>query len=251
MATPASKPETETSVMFSLRELRAIEDARRADERMARERAIAEAAARAAADAEARRAAELAAIRAREDAARAAREEAEQRAREDALRLREAEARARAAADAALAQQRLYEEVALRREQIARTRPKALFALCGVSALIALALGALYVARAGDAERLDDSLAQARATHAAQEQRIAALQAAQHGDELVIAGLRAQFRAISEAFRAHPPAFAVPAPAPAAHGHAHGLHVSAATPPTVRPPLELGDCANQPLLCTK
>jgi colicin import membrane protein len=101
----------ENSVLFSLRELRQIEDdrvkqeedeakARAEADRLAREDAV-----RRAREEEERR------VREANEAERRARDEAERRVREDALRLEEAERRARVEAQAKLEEQRLKMEI--------------------------------------------------------------------------------------------------------------------------------------------
>jgi hypothetical protein len=250
MATTATK--NETSVMMSLRELRAIDLARRVDEAMARERAIADAKRREDEAQAARRAAEAQAIAARAEQERRAREAVELAAREAELRVREAEVRARAAADAAIATQRLEQEMDLRRAQISRTRPKALFAVIGVFAAAAIALGFLYASRSGDADALTIRLAQTQAATAAQATRIAGLEQARHGTENVIGGLRAQLHAVGQALLDHPPAVTSTTTATVIpHRHGHGQVTTTTTTTTTTGAIDLGDCARQPLLCGK
>ena len=92
----AETQKRESSVLFSLRELRSIEETRVKEEEDAT-KAAEEARIRAKMDEERRgRDAEEAKVKAQEDAARRDREAADQRAREDAVRVQEAEARHRA-----------------------------------------------------------------------------------------------------------------------------------------------------------
>jgi regulator of replication initiation timing len=115
-------------VDVSLRELRDLEDRRIADEESARN-------------------AELAA-RAAEQAARAAAEEAAMLARrrqleEDAIRVREAEARARAEALVRIEADRLASEVELRRAELAVRRPRWMIGLAAGLAAITLLTGGM------------------------------------------------------------------------------------------------------------
>jgi hypothetical protein len=256
MATPTPSKSTETSVMVSLRELRAIETARRADEAMARERAIEDARRRAREAEEAGRAREAAAQAAREAEARRAREAAVAVAREAELRLRETEARARVEADAALATRRLDEEMQLRRAHVARTRPRALFAVLGGLVAVALGLGAFYTVERGRADGLDDQLADARAQRDATAARVAALQRANTDGANALTALRVQVAALSKL-----PALTATAAAPTVtppgghdgghHGHGHTVHTGGTGTTGTTGTIDLGACAAQPLLCNK
>ena len=142
----------EASVMTSLHELRAIEQERISDERAAIEQVrAAELAAKAAAERE-RTEAEQARLRAERDErmrVEQARVDAEREAR---LRIEAAEAAERARHAIALEQQRLAEELALRREQVARQRPTWMLAVTGLAVCAGLALTWFAVQRAHDAE---------------------------------------------------------------------------------------------------
>ncbi len=149
---------SESSVLFSLRELRDIESRRVADER---------AAAKAAQDAEIRaRAAEVARVAAEREAAEQARRAAAEQAladrhkklEEDALRVRETEARLRAEALVKIETDRLAYEVELRREEIARKRPRWLMGVAAGCAALALGVGLLAV-RASDEAKANNALA--------------------------------------------------------------------------------------------
>ena len=144
MATPAVR---ESSVLVSLRELRAIEDDRTAEERAVAAREV-EAQRRYERDlAEAHRAAEDARLAAIARAERAAADAAAAAAREDELRLREAEIQARAAAAAAVEAQRIEHEAQLRRLALERTRPRSLYAIVGLCAAAIAGLSVLLVNR--------------------------------------------------------------------------------------------------------
>src|SRR5688572_10558494 len=137
----ASRPDS--SVLFSLRELRDIEHQRVADERNAA-KAAEEAKERARAAEVARVAAELAAA----EAAAKSRKEAELAARkrqldEDAIRIQETEARMRAEALVKLESERLAYEVELRREEIARKRPRWLMGVAAGCAALAIGVALL------------------------------------------------------------------------------------------------------------
>jgi len=259
MATPAKT--TDTSVMMSLRELRTIEDARRADEAIERERVIAEAKRRADAEEAARRAAEAAVIAARVQAEEDARAREDLARREAELRVREAEAMARAAADAAIAQQRLDQEMELRRAQVARTRPKAMIALLAIFTAASVGLGVMYAAKSSASDEIGAQLDRAKQDQAAQALRIAGLEQARKGNEAVIGGLKDQLHAIGKALQDHPPPVtATVTPPITGHGH-HGHHgpgtgmgtgTTGTGTGTGTGTINLGeDCARQPLLCGK
>jgi hypothetical protein len=140
----AQQPEKrENSVLFSLRELKQIEEKRVAEEEQhARDQEMA--AVRAKEDEERRRReAEEARIRAQQDEERRIRDAAEQRAREDAMRLQEAEARARQEAQAALDGHRLQQELEIRRTEANKKRPIKLIALAA-AVLVGVAGFAVY-----------------------------------------------------------------------------------------------------------
>jgi len=163
----------ETSVLFSLHELRQIEQTR-----VAEERAVV-------------RDAELAAVRARQDEARIARETEEARVqaeRDEVVRIAEAQAEAerqlrlrveatelaeRARHQAALDAERLHSELALRRAEVAKKRPTWMIAVTGFAvvaagALIWFAVQSQHASDASDRERIialeakDKALAEAR-----------------------------------------------------------------------------------------
>ena len=133
MAQPEKR---ENSVLFSLRELRQIEENRVQEEEQAH-RSAEESRRMAAEDAERRRReAEEAKVRAERDALleiERTRENAERAAR---MRVESAEAAERQRQQAALEQQRLHQEMELRRAEVAKTRP---------TWMVAVTIGALVV----------------------------------------------------------------------------------------------------------
>ena len=149
----------ESSVLFSLRELRSIEEERIAEEESARRRA----------EEERRRAVEEAERRAREeeDARRAAveeterrgREEVERRHREERLRVEEAERRMRVEAQANLEQQRMAKEMELRTLEVQRKRPTGLIAIAAILLLAVGGLGFLAYTKIQESEQKDKQLA--------------------------------------------------------------------------------------------
>lgn len=163
----ASAPES--SVLFSLRELRDLEHRRVADER-----AAAKAAEEAAERARAAEVARVAAERAAAETAEKAQKEADlaahrRRLEEDAIRIQETEARMRAEALVKLEAERLAYEIELRREEIKRKRPRWLMGVAAGCA--ALAIGVAFLAmKASDTARLSQQAvidAEARAEAAA------------------------------------------------------------------------------------
>jgi colicin import membrane protein len=148
----------ESSVLFSLRELRSIEEERIAEEEAARRRAEEERR-RAAEDAERRAREEEAARRmAVEEADRRGREEVDRRHREERLRVEEAERRARVEAQANLEQQRLHKEMELRAMELQKKRPTALIAVAAVLLLAVGGLGFLAYKKSQESEQLDKQL---------------------------------------------------------------------------------------------
>jgi hypothetical protein len=159
----------ENSVLFSLKELRRIEDDRQRREqdelsaRLEAERAAKEAAERAAREEEERRRHE------EQERLRRAEEEKEARAREDQMRLQEAERRARVEADMQIQQERMRLEVH------ARAKNSPVKAVVGVSlVIIAIAGGLGYKMY----QQHQTELAANRAQLALVEQQKAALAAA-------------------------------------------------------------------------
>ena len=147
----------ESSIITSLSELRAIEQQRIADERTAIER---------------ERAAEIEAKRATEQAVRDAeerklREEREalvriEQARVDAerearMRVQAAEAAERARFTATLEQQRMQEELELRRQEVAKKRPTWMLAVTGLAMVAAVGLGFYAYQRNQDQQRAEAS----------------------------------------------------------------------------------------------
>ena len=150
---------TEHSVLSSLGELRAIEQERIASERAEIERAKLEVVEIAKAEEAARREAEEAKLRAeREERIRVA--EARAAAERDArLRAEAVEAAERARIAAQIQERRLAEEMALRREVIAKQRPRWMVAVTAIAIVGALGFGAFaYTSaqRTAEANRLHD-----------------------------------------------------------------------------------------------
>lgn len=162
----------ESSILTSLSELRAIEHQRIADERAAQIAAeVARKAELAAAERLARERVE-AAVRAEHEAA-IAREHARQAAeREERLRIDAAAAAELARGQVALAEFRTAQELALRREEVARKRPTWMVA---VTALAVAGAGVLLWFALGHMRASHQALDQARA---AERERVAARQAA-------------------------------------------------------------------------
>src|SRR5688572_30317066 len=145
----------ESSIVTSLSELRAIEQQRIAEERAAidRERAT---------EIEAKRAAAQALVDAEQARLRAEREElmrieqarleAEREAR---LRVEAAEAGERARLAAALEQQRMQEEVELRRAEIAKKRPTWMLVVTGLALVATIGLTVFAVDRSQQREEAD------------------------------------------------------------------------------------------------
>jgi hypothetical protein len=149
----------ESSVLFSLRELRSIEEERIAEEESARRRAEEERR-RAAEEAERRaREEEEARRRAIEEAERRGREELERVHREERLRVEEAERRARVEAQANLEQQRMAHEMELRAEEVRRKRPTALIAIAAILLLAVGGLGFVAYKKSQESEEKDRQLA--------------------------------------------------------------------------------------------
>jgi hypothetical protein len=154
----------ESSIITSLSELRAIEQQRIADERQALERARA-------AEIEATRAAEQARVAAEQARVRAeraelmrieqARLEAEHEAR---MRVEAAEASERARLTAALDEQRLAEEMELRRAEVAKKRPTWMVVVTGLALLATIGFGWFAMERARESEQARQQ--QAAADHA-------------------------------------------------------------------------------------
>ena len=146
MAQPEKR---ENSVLFSLRELRSIEETRVKEEEDAAKTAE-EARIRARMDEERRqREAEEAKVRAAEEAARREHEAREQRLREDALRVQETEARARAEHQAQLEAHRLQQEMEIRRQEVQKKWPVWLVVAVGIFAVIT-AGGVFYAIQSRD-----------------------------------------------------------------------------------------------------
>jgi len=156
----------ENSVLFSLRELRQIEENRVQEEEHAAR--TAEQARRDAAEAaeRRRREAEEAKIREERDAALAietARENAEREAR---MRVESAEATERQRQQAALEQQRLQQEMELRRAEIAKKRPTWMLAVTGLALVAAVGLIFFAINRMRESDEAGEAKRKAEASAA-------------------------------------------------------------------------------------
>jgi hypothetical protein len=143
----------ESSVLFSLRELREIEEERIQEEHTAKKqaeenriRAQQEAERRAREEEENRR-------RAAEEAERRAREAVENREREERLRVEEAERRARVEAHAQLEHQRMHKELEIRAIEAQKKKPTWLIAVAGGLVLVVGILGFWAYNRSQEAEK--------------------------------------------------------------------------------------------------
>jgi colicin import membrane protein len=131
----------ESSVLFSLRELKDIESQRQREEEEAARRAEAERLQALRNAEEQARAAERAAIEAQAAAERAHRERLEQQAREERMQLESAERQARQKAQAALDQQRMARELEIQQVLMRKKRPVALKLIAGTLVAGLLSLG--------------------------------------------------------------------------------------------------------------
>jgi colicin import membrane protein len=191
----------ENSVLFSLKELRGIEDGRvqkekdEANARAAAERASREAAERSAREAEERR------LRDAEDQVRRIEEEREGKIREEQIRLQEAERRARVEGEVRIQEERMRLEVHHR----AKNSPvKAVLTVAGILVLVAGLLGyrmysghqAELAAAAADRARIES---EAKAAQVESDRKLAAMtkdleaKLAKTTDEVERARLRAQY----------------------------------------------------------
>ena len=166
MVQPASS-RPETSVLFSLRELRGLEQERR--EREAQDRRDAEAARATAVAAEvaARREAIAAAERAEREAElriAQSREAAERAAR---LAVEQAEAAERVRQQAALEQQRLQQELELRRAEVAKKRPTWMLVVTGIASVAAVGLIWFAIQRQHESDTANERTAIAQQERAA------------------------------------------------------------------------------------
>jgi hypothetical protein len=176
----AAPSKSENSVLFSLKELRRLEDERLQAEADAR-KAQAEAERRAKADAEQRaREEEARRVREAEERRKRAESEREAREREDRLRLEEAERRARVEGELKLKERQLLEEQKQRHLHGRRSGKTAWIAgAAGVA--LTLAVGGGLMARASqqhqaEKEAFERVMAQTRAEQLAFEEKIRALE---------------------------------------------------------------------------
>lgn len=151
MAQPEKR---ENSVLFSLRELRQIEESR-VQEEVNAQRSAEEARIRAAQEQERMvREAEEARVRAIHEEERMRREVDEARIREERIRMQEAETQARIRAQAELEQQRLAAEMQLKAQEVAKTRPTWLLAIAGFLVVAIGVTGVILYKRDKDANAL-------------------------------------------------------------------------------------------------
>ena len=171
MAQPEKR---ENSVLFSLRELRQIEENRVAEEEHAVKTAQEQARAAKEQAERMRREAEEAKVREERDVALAietARENAEREAR---MRVESHEATERQRQQAALEQQRLQQEMELRRADIAKKRPTWMLAVTGIAIVVVVIFAVLVYKFSGESDtdkkaRVDAEIAQKKAEDAADE----------------------------------------------------------------------------------
>jgi hypothetical protein len=159
MAQPEKR---ENSVLFSLRELRQIEESRvQEEEHAVRTAEEARVAAAQAAERQRREAEEAKARAERDELLRieTARENAEREAR---MRVESAEAMERQRAQAALEQQRLHQEMELRRVEVGKKRPTWMLAVTGAAVLLTIVLVGLTVFAVQRKHESDAAAAQAR-----------------------------------------------------------------------------------------
>ncbi len=143
----AQSDKRENSVLFSLRELRQIEESR-VQEEVNAQRSAEEARVRAIQDDErTRRDAEEARVRAIHDEEQRQRDTIEARAREERIRVQEAETQARIRAQAELEQQRMHNEMQIKMQEVAKTRPTWLLAIAGILTVSVIGLGIFFYKR--------------------------------------------------------------------------------------------------------
>ncbi len=173
MAQPEKR---ENSVLFSLRELRQIEE-KRVEEEVSAERSAEEARIRAKMEDDRRkREEEEAKVRAQEDAERRIRDEHDSKIRAEQHRLQEAETRARVDAQANLDAQRLQHEMELRRHEVSKKRPVGLMVVAGVLLLAIGGLGIFLYQKNQEANEKDAKIAQLKADQQRSDDALAALQ---------------------------------------------------------------------------
>lgn len=152
----------ENSVLFSLRELRQIEESRVQEEEHA-VRTAEQARIAAAQEAERRRIeAEEAKVRAERDELLRIQQARESAEREGRLRVESAEAMERQRQQAALEQQRLHQEMELRRAEVAKKRPTWMVAVTIGAIVLTIGLGIFAVQRMIQASHDREAAAQAQ-----------------------------------------------------------------------------------------
>jgi colicin import membrane protein len=256
---PGVPARSESSVVTSLAELRAIELQRQSDEQAAVEAAVQarrrerEAAEQAVRDAEAAR---IAAERDAEQAARdaeAARIAAEREAeREARLRIEAIEASERARWTVALEARRATERFEVQREAVRRQRPRGLIALTALAVISAAALGGFALDRQRDAEDARAARDHAIAARQRAEQAGREAQQAVERSEHALAELRTRRAAQSDVRNGGSTGDrdrSTPArpPAPGAHRPT----ARPAVEPGPRPPLRISEDCLHSALCER
>lgn len=188
----AQSEKRENSVLFSLRELRQIEESR-VEEEDAAVRTAEESRVRAREDAERKvREAEEAKIREERDHHRSIEESRASAEREARMRVESAEAGDRQRNQAALEQQRLAQEMELRRAEVAKKRPTWMLAVTGL-ALVGIVVG-VFVAMKSSAKSDEDNqkrvAAEKMADDAAKSARDAQDKVAKLSNDLIDLGQR-------------------------------------------------------------
>jgi hypothetical protein len=234
----------ENSVLFSLKELRNIEDGRVQKEkddarsRAEAERAAQEATLRAAREAEER------VRREEEDRLRRIEEEKENRTREEQIRLQEAERRARVEGEVRLQEQRMHLDAQAKRET--KSPLKAILGVTGVLVLVACGLGyKMYSDHQAELAEQRTKLAEAQASAQAEKHELEAkLAAIQKDTDAKLAqaqtdAQRAQIRAEAAQARA--------AVASHSNHHAAGKDTASPAPTPIRKDFHKRDVSDNPL----
>lgn len=193
----------DNSVLFSLRELRGIEEQRVEEEADTKRRAEEEALRQKMEAERLAREQQEATARAQAEAEQRVRDEAERRQREEQMRLDEAERRARVEAQAQIEQQRLAKEMEIRALEASKKRPTALIVMAGVLVLAVVSLGVFLYKKNAAADKLDQARQEAIIAQKKAEQRLARLTDEIEKQQAALVTLQDQLaKADSEAERA-------------------------------------------------
>ncbi|MBK9031650.1 MAG: hypothetical protein IPL61_10000 [Myxococcales bacterium] len=188
--TMAQPEKRENSVLFSLRELRTIEESRVKEEESAAVE-VEQARIRARLEAERRvKEEEDAKVRAAEEAARHEREMTEMRLREEQMRIQETEARARAEHQAQLEASRLQHEMEIRRVEASKKRPTWLVITVGVAVVAAAIAIFVTVQKINAKDKADQDRRAAQAEKEKAEEAKKAAEKAQRDLEVEVEGFR-------------------------------------------------------------